>query len=68
MEELAGSHEPEEADDGELKDVVVEQAMVLVFKVKPVMHGFDEGEPDRVDTGLGPVVAPEAFDEVTVDR
>ena len=68
MEELARAHELEEANDGELKDVEVEQAMVLVFKVEPVMHGLDEGEPNRVDTGLGPVVAPEAFDEVAVDR
>ena len=68
MEELARAHEPEEANDGELKDVEVEQAMVLVFKVEPVMHGLDEGEPDRVDTSLGPVIAPEAFNEVAVDR
>ena len=68
MEELARAHEPEEANNGELEDVVVEQAMVLVFKVEPLMHGLDEGEPDRVDTGLGPVIAPEAFNEVAVDR
>ena len=68
MEELARAHEPEEANDGELEDVVVEQAMVLVFKVEPLMHGLDEGEPNRVDTGLGSIVPPEAFDEVAVDR
>ena len=53
MEELGRAHEPEEANNGELKDVVVEQTVVLVFKVKPVMHGLDEGEPRQYSHSHG---------------
>ena len=67
MEELARAHEPEEANNGELEDVLVEQAMVLVVEVEPLMHGLDEGEPNGVDTGLWSIIASEAFDEVPVD-
>ena len=68
VEKFARPHEPEEANDGELEDMAVEEAMIGVVKVEPIMHGLDEGEPNRVDPGLRLVVAFESFDEVSVDR
>ena len=68
MEELARAHEPEEAGDGELEDVFVEETMIGVVEVEPIMHGLDEGEANGIHPGLGAVVAFESFDEVAVDR